>query len=494
MIQLPPHPSALFGSLRGVGYPVPVSIADLIDNSISAGSHEIQVAFVWSGAKSRILIVDDGAGMEHNVLVEAMRLGCGGPAAHRTGQDLGRFGMGLKTASLAHCRRLTVVSKQAGSAPTAARWDLAEIARHGEWRLETGTGRDWIQEWRWFGDRTQGTLVIWEDLDRLVPTETQKDDARAKDDFLRTAEEVASHCGMVFHRFITTGRLRIQVGSQLDSGIYCRPWDPMLESHPDSWKTPKDHLDRGVTLQGFVLPRPDRFASEKEREAAGGPEGWVAQQGLHVYRGDRLLQSGGWMGLREGRRAWTRDPACQLARIRIEFPSSADGEWALDISKRHARIPDRYRTRVMTLVRMVRERAKKVWLGRQQQASGNTSKLWQPGFLPSDPWKINRDHPILSEIRSVLGESAPLLTAFLTMLERGQPIIPQAAKLDAATEVEFEPELPPTDEEMVLMETIVQRLHDRGLSKEAALQRMAAMEPFNSMAAEVRKTSDRIYA
>ncbi len=200
------------------------------------------------------------------------------------------------------------------------------------------------------------------------------------------------------------------------------------------------------------------------------------------------------MGLREGRRAWTRDPACQLARIRIEFPSSADGEWALDISKRHARIPDRYRTRVMTLVRMVRERAKKVWLGRQQQANGNSSKLWQPGFLPSDPWKINRDHPILSEIRSVLGESAPLLTAFLTMLERGQPIIAQAAKLDAAKEAEFEPELPPTDEEMVLMETIVQRLHDRGLSKEAALQRMAAMEPFNSMAAEVRKTSDRIYA
>lgn len=493
MVVLSPHPSALFGSLRGVGYPVPVSVADLIDNSISAGSREVRVAFVWNGHASRILIADDGSGMEQDVLVEAMRLGCGGPAAHRAPHDLGRFGMGLKTASLAHCRRLTVVSKRPDSEPVAARWDLAEIARHGEWRLEMGTGQDWITEWQWLSGRTQGTLVVWDDLDRLVPTGTSAGDARTKDDFLRTAEEVASHCGMVFHRFISTGRLRIQVGSDLDGGSYCRPWDPMLESHPDSWKTPEDPLDVGVTLQGFVLPRPDRFASGKDREAAGGPEGWVAQQGLHVYRGDRLLQSGGWMGLREGRRAWTRDPACQLARIRIEFPSSADDEWALDISKRHARIPDRYRTRVMNLARNVRERARKAWLGHPQQAAGHSVKLWQPGFLPGDPWKVNRDHPILTEIRSVLGESAPLLTAFVTMLERGQPISSQACRTDAGAGAECEARLPPTDEEMALMATIIQRFRDRGLPKEAALQRMAAMEPFDTMSAEVRKICDGIY-
>lgn len=492
MLQLPPHPSALFDSLRGVGYPVSVSVADLIDNCISAGCREVRIAFNWNGENSRILIADDGVGMESDVLVESMRLGCGGPSAIRAPQDLGRFGMGLKTASLAHCRRLTVVTKREGADPSAARWDLAAIARHGQWQLETDTGQDWIREWQWFTNRSRGTLVIWEDLDRMVPIGTRSDDSRARNDFLRTVEEVASHCGMVFHRFISTGRLRVQVGSDLDSGSYCKPWDPMLESHRDTWKTPEDHLDGGVTLSGFVLPRPDRFTSEKERETAGGPEGWVAQQGLHVYRGDRLLQAGGWMGLRDGRRAWTRDPACQLARIRIDFPSSADSEWALDISKRNARIPDRYRTRVMTLVRMVRERARKVWLGRPQQASGSNARLWQPGILPGDAWKINRDHPILEEIRSILGGSAPLLTAFVTLLERGQPIVSQA-RPDAGPDAEPDMRLPPTDDELALMATLVRRFHERGLTRDAAIQRMAAMEPYDSMAAEVRKICDRIY-
>ena len=406
MLHLPPHPSSLFGSLRGVGYPITASIADLIDNSISAGSRDVRIAFVWNGQASQILLADDGVGMSPEVLVEAMRLGCGGPYAGRSPHDLGRFGMGLKTASLAHCRRLSVVSKKMDNKTSFARWDLAEIARHGEWRLETQVGWERSPEWRWFSNRIHGTIVAWDDLDRLVPNGTLVSDSKAKDNFVRVAEEVASHCGMVFHRFISTGRLRIQVGSDLENGSYCKPWDPMLESHPDCWKTPEAHLDGGITLRGFVLPRPERFPSGKDRESAGGPEGWVAQQGMHVYRGDRLLQSGGWMGLREGRRAWTRDPACQLARIRIEFPSSADEEWGLDISKRHARIPDRYRARVMTLVRTVRERARTAWLGRPQQAACKSAKLWQPGFLPGDPWKINRDHPILMEMRSVLGGSA----------------------------------------------------------------------------------------
>ena len=493
MFYLPPHPSALFGSLRGVGYPVAASIADLIDNSISAGSRDVRIAFVWRGETSRILLADDGVGMSQATLVEAMRLGCGGPSMGRSPHDLGRFGMGLKTASLAHCRRLTVVSKKANAEPSSARWDLVEISRHGEWRLETQTSHEGGAEWQWFTSRIQGTLVVWDDLDRMVPSGTRADDARAKTDFLRTAEDVAIHCGMVFHRFISTGRLRIQVGSNLDNGSYCKPWDPMLESHPDSWKTPEAHLDGGVTLRGFVLPRPERFLSKKDRDAAGGPEGWVAQQGLHVYRGDRLLQSGGWMGLREGGRAWTRDPSCQLARIRIEFPSSADAEWALDISKRHARIPDRYRTRVMTLVRMVRERAKKVWLGRPQLSGGHGTKLWQPGFLPNDPWKINRDHPILTEIRAVLGSSAPLLTAVVTMLERGQPISSQAGRADAGAGAACAAELPPTEEEITLISKIIQRFHDSGMSKEVAVQRMAAMEPFDSMTSAVRRISDHIY-
>ena len=501
MIQLPPHPSALFGSLRGVGYPVSASIADLIDNSISAGAREVRISFIWQGNTSKIIIADDGAGMKSEALIEAMRLGCSGPSALRHGQDLGRFGMGLKTASLAHCRRLTVVSKNANARLATARWDLAEIARHGEWRLETELSQEGNPEWQWLANRSQGTLVIWDDLDRLVTSDCQSTDLRIKEGFFRIAEEVSNHCGMVFHRFISTGRIRIVIGSDPETGTACKPWDPMLESHPDIRPTPEERLEGGVRLRGFVLPRPDRFTSEKERDKAGGPEGWVAQQGMHVYRGDRLLLYGGWMGLRDGRKAWTRDPACQLARIRLEFPSTADAEWALDISKRHARIPDRYRTKVMTLVRYVREKAKTAWFGRPNGASPTGVGLWRQGFLPSDPWKLNREHPLLTEIRDRLGDASALLTDLVRLVEQGQPVAtpmvgmtdaPPAATIPEAP-VAREPKTTATPKEIELMKAMIRKFKERGLPKETAIQRTMAMEPYDTMGEEVKITCDGIY-
>lgn len=495
VIDLPPHPSALFGSLRGVGYPIPASIADLIDNCISAGATEVRVAFIWAGGASRILIADDGNGMAQSTLIEAMRLGGQGPQVKRQPHDLGRFGMGLKTASLAHCQRLTVCSKSRTNEPAMARWDLAEIARHGKWSLDLSDAAMWPSEAQWLKSGGQGTIISWDDLDRIVPTDCRAENTRIKEDFIRIAEDVSNHCGMVFHRFISDGRLRILIGSDLESGTPCKAWDPMLEAHPDIRPNPEDHLEGGVKLQGFVLPRPDRFETERDLIHAGGPEGWVAQQGLYVYRGDRLLLSGGWMGLREGRKAWTRDPSTQLARIRIEFPSSADAEWALDISKRHARIPDRHRSKILKLAGYVRGKAKAAWFARHTKTAAENTTLWQRGFLPGDPWKLNRDHPTIAAIKEILADASPLLTELLTLIERGQP---QTTPVVTPTENTASTSTPSntgvaSPDDIAFMITLIHRFKERGLTKEMAMQRTMAMDPYGSVPDQVRKNCNEIF-
>ena len=106
-----PRPAALIESLRAVGYNLPTAVADIIDNSLTAGSRKVDIQFCWAGTGSRISIIDDGCGMSEGALLEAMRPGSRSPVEERSSEDLGRFGLGLKTASFSQCRSLTVISK-----------------------------------------------------------------------------------------------------------------------------------------------------------------------------------------------------------------------------------------------------------------------------------------------------------------------------------------------------------------------------------------------
>ena len=71
----PPRAGSMLEALRGLGYSVPAALADIIDNSISAGATEVRIDFTWDGPFSRISILDDGRGMDDTELECAMRLG-----------------------------------------------------------------------------------------------------------------------------------------------------------------------------------------------------------------------------------------------------------------------------------------------------------------------------------------------------------------------------------------------------------------------------------
>jgi hypothetical protein len=273
----PPRAMAMLESLRGLGYSTGTALADIIDNSISAGASEVRLDFAWDGSNSRITVLDDGRGMDDSELESAMRLGDKNPLDTRSAHDLGRFGMGLKTASFSQCRRLTVATVK-GGATSCLRWDLDELAANpaGDWLLFEGPAQGSKPFIGGLKGRKAGTVVLWEAMDRIVT------DGYTADDYLTLTVEVEAHLAMVFHRLLQGPKARLKV---LLNGRAIAPWDPFMTGYAAKpWTSPvtKHATDYGsIAVQCHVLPHRDKLTTA-ELEANGGPAGWTAQQGFYV--------------------------------------------------------------------------------------------------------------------------------------------------------------------------------------------------------------------
>ena len=110
--QAIPEAASMIETFRAIGYNLETAIADIIDNSISANARNIYINRIWRGGQSIITIKDDGDGMNSNEIIQAMRPGAKNPLSDRSENDLGRFGLGLKTASFSQCCKLSVLSKR----------------------------------------------------------------------------------------------------------------------------------------------------------------------------------------------------------------------------------------------------------------------------------------------------------------------------------------------------------------------------------------------
>lgn len=306
-------------SFRAVGYSMEAAVADILDNSISADAKTIWIDFDWNGANTTFSLKDDGCGMTNDELINAMRPGSKDPNEERNANDLGRFGLGLKTASFSQCRKYTVISKKQSEEPVFWTWDLDYVYHHAkEWKLiavlPDGNWDEQIQ------DLSSGTIVIWQDIDHLLKG-IRKDDKKAYDKFLQMMERVKKHIATVFHRYIEGNKIKI-----FFSGREVEPWNPFLIQHTATQSFPEEPLHNGkIKVRGFVLPHKSKLIPEEFRNAEG-VKGWNAQQGFYVYRNERMLVSGEWLGL------FRKEEHFKLARIMIDLPNSLDGEWQIDIS------------------------------------------------------------------------------------------------------------------------------------------------------------------
>jgi hypothetical protein len=472
---VPPSASALISSLRGVGYSLETAIADIIDNSIAANATTIDIGWDWNGGNPAATIFDDGHGMEEETLVEAMRFGGVGPDVARSEGDLGRFGLGLKTASLSQCRRLTVVSKTHTGTPSFT-WDLDHIG--GKWSLIEGGHTVPEEPLARLDEKKSGTLVVWQKIDF-----GRKDDRPDHAAFMGDLERLDRHLGMVFHRFIAGDARRITIKI---NGRCVEAWDPFLESNEATIPSPEQQVSAPggkVRVRGFVLPHRDRFQNEEEFEKAAGPDGWTAQQGFYVYRQKRLLSAGGWLGL-GGNRALTREEPSRLARIRIDIPNTADHDWRIDIRKAIARPPDAIRKKLQRLAEDIRRKAREVFVHRGQYgrrtAATEVSRIWTVNpEAARRRYTIRRDHELIVVVRDQLGKNnSGLLDALLDLIERTVPV--DRVWLDVT-----EHGVPSSDgdmEEIIESALSISRLMCKaGIPFEEAAANVAMMDPFDKV-------------
>lgn len=475
----PPRAGAMIEALRGLGYSTATALADIIDNSIAAGADDVQLLFGWDGAASHVRILDNGSGMDEDELEKAMRLGARNPLEERSARDLGRFGLGLKTASFSQARRLTLASRRNG-VTHALRWDLDRLgddSEGGGWYMLEGCEPGSEGLLAPLEEFEHGTLVLWENPDRIVT-------AGFTDQSLRDLLDVIdAHLGMVFHRYLEGPRPRLRISI---NGAGVRPWDPFLTGHGTTWSSPPARLGAGrqVLVQAHVLPHQDRLDA-RTYQAAAGPDGWTSQQGFYVYRNERLLVAGGWLGL-GAPRPWTRDESCRLARIRIDLPNSLDGDWKIDVRKSTARPPANLRRQLTQLADETRGRARRVFAHRGRAQRGPNAppitEAWRVERLRSGVhYRIDEEHPAIAAVLESAGQLAPDIRAMLKVIEQTVPV--QRIWLDTAEAREtprtgFAGEPPAAVGET--LRTIYRGLVvRRGFSHARAIEKLLNTEPFN---------------
>lgn len=471
-----PGADALFESLRAFGYDLPTALADVIDNSISAKARNVWIDMIWAGERSRILIRDDGHGMTEKKLVEAMRPGSSSPLQPRDEGDLGRFGLGMKTASISQCRCLTVMSRTRSSAVAVRRWDLDYIASlgTGEWRLLKGESLLDAADASLLDGQAQGTVLIWDRLDRLVGNASE-DDEVAQKHFRERADAVKQHLAMVFHRFLR-GRKATTIHL---NGRAIEPWDPFLEDHPALSPVPSESLVAEgcpVAAKIFILPHHSKLSAE-EHAAAAGPRGWNAHQGFYIYRNRRLLVAGDWLGL-----GIQKEEHFKLARIRIDLPNAADHQWQIDVKKSRARPPASLRRDLQRIARAARSQASSIYRHRgkiiRRTLGGNDVFLWNHVVKSGRTfYKINRDHPLVARVLASAEDKEPV-RALLALVEQTIPaplIVINNAEAPDSLAQPFEDS--PAELKRAMHETF-EALIDKGLDRPAAARKLLALEPF----------------
>ena len=335
--SITPSAARLTTSLRDIGYDFTSAVADLVDNSISAGARDVAVEIEFAGEASRVFVVDNGTGMTPKGVNEALRFGTRRTYATA---DLGRYGLGLKTASLSQARSLTVCSR---SAPDAFRvvmrtLDLDEILETDDWVIfdpgrteQTKRARRWLEE-------STGTVVLWEKLDRVLPAH-RPEGGWAKRRFETLTEKTVSHLSMVFHRYIE-GRVPGQQVTITVNGQKLDPWSPFAEDERhtqalglQTFEVSTANGSGTVELRRFVLPPREKFSSPEQFDRLSGPLRWNRQQGLYIYRADRLVQWGGWANIR------AIDEHTKLARAALHFGTDLDDQFHINVAKMRVNLP-----------------------------------------------------------------------------------------------------------------------------------------------------------
>ena len=411
-----PEADSMIETFRAIGYTLETAVADIIDNSITAGAKNVWITRIWDGDNSSICIKDDGHGMNSDECIQAMRPGSKNPLEERDAVDLGRFGLGLKTASFSQCRKLTLLSKRKGGNPVGWTWDLDYVGKVKKWEVLQWVPNEYLHI---IDDIKSGTAVIWSELDRLVTEGTEAEDENARQKFTDSLSVVRKHIAMVFHRFLKDGDFKVFWGED-----EIKPWDPFCLVEDKTQAYPVEDLSFGneiVDIKGYVLPHKDEFSSEAAYKAAEGVYGYPAMQGFYVYRGKRMLLAGDWLGL------FRKEDHYKLVRIMIDLPNTLDTQWQIDIKKSTAIPPISCQEFLRSYAKKVRALGVEVFRhkGRiiQHRAGRKFQEIWNEKKVGNHiSFVVNRKHAFVVSLKEMAKiDPSRAIDLLLTFVEESIP-------------------------------------------------------------------------
>lgn len=468
--NMPPYAPVLMESTRAIGYNLEAAIADIVDNSIAAMASEVSITFSPYDAVPYVSILDNGRGMNSEEINNAMRYGSKSSLLVRDRTDLGRFGLGLKTASLSQCKALTVISKQ-GDIIEGRKWDLESVYKSGEWSLivlEDDDIRN-ISQFKQLEKLSQGTLVLWEKLDRMLEGAVSPDKLMNK-----KIDDVREHLSLVFHRYIS-GETGIQKLAIKINNLEITAKDPFLLGRSTVFQHEEKLSIEGeqVTVAAYMLPHISKM-THAEKASLGGTEGLTKNQGFYIYRNKRLLVWGTWF------RMHRKDELSKLARIKVDIPNSLDHLWTLDIRKSTAVPPDVIKRNLERVVDRISEGSKRVWTFRgKKEISDHGCHLWNKEQAREGvQYRLNRDHVFLKMLGdSLSADQKHILNSYLKLVEGNLPLNQLYVDLNNEERVNVRKEKDAESEAMDFAKMILENIKDSP-ERPAQIKLMLQTDPF----------------
>lgn len=472
-----PTADVLMSSMRSMGYTFEAAVADIIDNSISVQASLIEIKFPINPSDLYIAICDNGKGMTKEELFDAMKYGSSLKRGKRSDDDLGRFGLGLKAASLSQCRKLTVVSKK-DSIISACIWDLDIVEKEQEWLMIECSDED-ISKIKFVSFLEQydsGTVVLWEDFDIL-----RESSGNEYAELMNYQNNTAEYLSLIFHRFLNrsgSSKLTIKINNFTLSG-----YDPFLENHPKTtirkeFSIPikdKEGIERAVFVQPYVLPFQKDLTSE-DKKLSGGIENYRTKQGFYIYRNERLIVWGTWFGR-------NRDELTKYARIKVDIPNTLDSVWGIDIKKQSAKIPPSIKQRLTRAVDDAMDVAvkKQTYRGRISKIDDKIDYIWDRnddrGIIT---YKINRNSKIFDLIKDKISDDVwGYLDMIIEEIENSVPyqqIYIDKSQNKVNEDIDDERKSEIADKAKILVSLAIKTSKD---DKKTIVERLMQSEPFN---------------